>query len=92
MKKTTKRTILIWLCGIVAEICYALIIVLFNKIFGLQVNSMFYFITSSLILSVCLYFDKFHIKKGKTVATEGVTEGSDEGEVSNDTADKEEMV
>lgn len=92
MKKSTKITILIWLCGIVAEICYALIIVLFNKIFGLQVNSMFYFITSSLILSVCLYFDKFHIKKGKTVATEGVTEGSDEGEVSNDTADKEEMV
>lgn len=92
MKKSTKRTIKIWTIGILLELAYAGLLVGLNKLFGLTVNGMFYFISSSLILSICLYFDKFHIKREKTVATESVADGVDEGEVLNDTADKEEMV
>ena len=92
MKKSTKKTIKIWTIGILLELAYAGLLVSLNKLFGLTVNSMFYFISSSLILSICLYFDKFHIKKEKTVTTESVADGVDEGEVLSDTTDKEEMV
>jgi len=63
MKKSTKRTIKIWTIGILLELAYAGLLVGLNKLFGLAVNSMFYFISSSLILSVCLYFDKFATPK-----------------------------
>ena len=68
MKKSTKRTIKIWTIGILFELAYAGALYGLNKAFGLTVNSMFYFISSSLILSVCLYFDKFVTpkKEGKT--------------------------
>ncbi len=61
MKKGTKRSLMIWGIGILAEIIYALILVMISKLFDITIGSMFYYISSSLILSVCLYFDKFHV-------------------------------
>lgn len=59
MKKETKRSLVIWGCGILAEVLYALAIYGVHVLFDMMIDGMFYFVTSSLILSVCLYLDKF---------------------------------
>ena len=58
MKAGTKRSLLIWGAGILAEIIFATIVTLIAKGFDITINSMFYFIVSSLILSVCYVFDR----------------------------------
>lgn len=77
MKKSTKRTIKIWTIGILLELAYAGALYGLNKVFGLTVNGMFYFISSSLILSVCLYFDKFAMPKKEEKTEEKCSTESD---------------
>ena len=60
MKTSTKLTLMIWGIGILAELIYAFLLFVVAKAFDITISKMFYYISSSFILSVCLYFDKFH--------------------------------
>jgi len=90
MKQSTKRTIKIWVIGIFLELAYAGIIYGLNKLFGLTMDSMIWFITSSLILSVCLYLDKFHTPKKKPIDTD--TAENIENKIEEETAETPETL